>query len=594
MKSLIFLIVILSAAMACHAEILTVNPDGSAQYVNLSQAIQQAEPGDTLLLEPGLYRGNFNRDLTVYQGSIILESAEGPQTCVIDCESNGRFLYASIGQESTITLRGLTLINARGSSGSIYLNNGGLTLDNCVVRDCVSTSSGGVIYCSNGTQITLSRSLFLNNRSESSGGVLNAWNTAIEIDHCIFSGNSCDYEGGVIYADTYEEGKPINVTHTTFNHNIPDREGAVLGGWFSDDVTFQNCIMSDNANIAVRIYRYSEDVSINFDHCLFSGNTGGLYEDWREGTMYSTASSLNSLAGSSGNSSGQPHFAEDNDFHLLGNSAAIDTGTASAATADLDGLPRAVDGDQNGSIIPDIGPYEYDAAHPLVATPQPALVFIRDVNAPNPTDQTFSFRNTTPAPLNWQLTSDSPWLTVSEASGILANAKTSVTVSVHSDGMSRGVYSGVLTLSDPNAVNTPLQISVSLKIRGKLSVPDQFPTILEAVSEAMSGEIIEVNGGEYDGGIVLDKPLTLIGRQDPNITGYYGDGISITGDNCLVRGFNISGAGNGLRISGSHNTVTNMTISNGSTGIYVANGSDNRLDQITIANCSLRGLYIQN
>ena len=42
MKSLILLIAALATTIACHAETLTVNPDGSAEHTNLSQALQQA------------------------------------------------------------------------------------------------------------------------------------------------------------------------------------------------------------------------------------------------------------------------------------------------------------------------------------------------------------------------------------------------------------------------------------------------------------------------------------------------------------------------------------------------------------------------
>jgi len=594
-RRLALLIILLAIAIPCCAETLTVNPDGSAQYSNLTEALQQAQPEDTILLEPGLYRGNLNRDLYHFNGTVTIESAQGPQTCIMDCESSGRFLYASVSLGDTVTLKGLTIINARGGSGNIYVSGGGsLTLDNCIVRDCVSTSSGGVIYSSYGDQITLKRSLFLNNSSESRGGVLNVYNTVITIDHCIFAGNTCGRTGAVLYVDSYDEGKTVSITNSTFSKNTPDDEGAILDGYFSDDVSFKNCIIADNQNIAVRMYRYSDDLNLIFNSCLFSDNSGGLYYDRRMGTTYSTTASLNGLPGSAANISGQPHFAEENDFHLLANSAAIDSGLATPEeTTDLDGLPRQIDGDQNRSVVQDIGPYEYDPSYPLLVVSQPGQVFIRDVNAPNPESQTLAFRNTTPAPSDWQLTSDSAWLEVSQNSGELVNDKTSVSVSVTTEGMSRGVYSAMLTLSDPNAVNTPVQIPVTLKIRGKLSVPGQFATLLEAVSDAMHGEIIEVNGGEYTEGIVLDKSLTLIGRNDPNIVSYYSSGIQITSDNCLVQGFHISGTNYGLRISGSHNTVKNLSISNTNTGVYLSNGSDNTLDQISISNSSGTGVNIQ-
>ncbi len=76
----------------------------------------------------------------------------------------------------------------------------------------------------------------------------------------------------------------------------------------------------------------------------------------------------------------------------------------------------------------------------------------------------------------------------------------------------------------------------------------------------MPGEIIEVHGGTYTEAIILDKPLTLIGRQDPNIASRQWIGLQIESDNCLVQGFTISGASYGLYVSGSNNTLRNMTL----------------------------------
>ncbi len=342
------------------------------------------------------------------------------------------------------------------------------------------------------------------------------------------------------------------------------------------------------------ILEFTESGNLAVNHCLFSDNDGGICIDLNLGTPFLTVSSLSGIFETSNNITGNPKFAEEADFHLLDGSAAIDKGLTTQHTADLDGLPRQTDGDQNGTVTQDIGPYEYDPEHPLIVTSQASLVFTRDVNAPNPQDQTFSFRNTTPSPLNWQLTSDASWLKVSQESGELINDKASVTVSVDSDSMPRGIHTGLLTLSDPNAATSPIQMLVSLRILGKLVVPDQFATVARAAQNAMSGETIEVHGGNYEGGIILDKPLTLIGYQDPNISTTNNGGIQILADNCRIQGFSLNGTGPGITLSGSDNILKNITVIKGDTGVHISNGSSNTLDQISIANCVTVGLNIQD
>ena len=70
-----------------------------------------------MLCQPGLYRGFQNRNLTFTNGSITIESEHGPQTCIVDCESRGRFLDCSGNRDA--------LINTKARDGN---SNGDLVL----------------------------------------------------------------------------------------------------------------------------------------------------------------------------------------------------------------------------------------------------------------------------------------------------------------------------------------------------------------------------------------------------------------------------------------------------------------------------------
>ncbi|MCP4450327.1 MAG: hypothetical protein GY809_02620, partial [Planctomycetes bacterium] len=345
MRSLAFLTALLAITMPCHADILTVNPDGSAQYSNLSAALQQAQSGDTVLCQPGLYRGFLNRNLTFYTGSITIESEHGPQTCIVDCESRGRFLDCSGNQDALITLKGLTLSNAASESSTIDVSGGGLVMDNCLVRDCTSFSVphvGGVIYGGYGSHMTLSRSKFFNNTSKltsddltACGSVLSAWNMQVNIDQCIFADNQAETFGGVAFIYLPDQAdNTLNITNSIFHNNSSSSEipGSAMVVYLNQGAHMSNCIVTNNTNTAIGIAETGENANMAVENCLFFNNSGGLYYDLNLNETVSTVAQLNSVAGSSGNLSGQPHFATQTDFHLLGNSAAIDNGLTSPGT----------------------------------------------------------------------------------------------------------------------------------------------------------------------------------------------------------------------------------------------------------------------
>jgi len=94
---------------------------------------------------------------------------------------------------------------------------------------------------------------------------------------------------------------------------------------------------------------------------------------------------------------------------------------------------------------------------------------------------------------------------------------------------------------------------------------NNYTSIQEAINAANNGDIIKVYPGIYDGPIVINKEIKLMG--DPVINGHGGYGIKIEANNTLVE---------------------NFTVFNCSTGIYVHNNSFT-LRNATIQNCTIHG-----
>ena len=109
-------------------------------------------------------------------------------------------------------------------------------------------------------------------------------------------------------------------------------------------------------------------------------------------------------------------------------------------------------------------------------------------------------------------------------------------------------------------------------------------TSLQAlVQTAQRGDTIVVPAGNYDGNLVLDKKLTLLGRGHAVIRGDgKGSTILITADSCVFQGFAVERSGRmlvhedaGILIKSNGNVVAENVLRDVLFGIYLLNADDN-------------------
>jgi hypothetical protein len=87
----------------------------------------------------------------------------------------------------------------------------------------------------------------------------------------------------------------------------------------------------------------------------------------------------------------------------------------------------------------------------------------------NPASQTITLSNTGQATLNYSaaasMVGGGSWLSVTPASGaVAAGGNTTLTVSINLTGLTAGTYTGTITVTDPDASNSPQTVSITLNV----------------------------------------------------------------------------------------------------------------------------------
>jgi hypothetical protein len=102
--------------------------------------------------------------------------------------------------------------------------------------------------------------------------------------------------------------------------------------------------------------------------------------------------------------------------------------------------------------------------------------------------------------LNYAVTADAAWLTVSPASGTSTGQEVSHDVSVSVSGLGQGSYEGLITVSSPNATNSPRVVRVTL-VMGAVPTNNQ----IWIACDPSSGQT----------GAVIGFPIAILGNTTP-------------------------------------------------------------------------------
>ncbi len=374
------------------AATLTVALDGSGQYTTIQTAINASQNGDTVLIADGIYTGPGNVDLDFGGRNITVTSQNGPATTIIDCQGtssvNHRGFYLHSGETNAVisgltiedgyeinvtTVNGVTITSGRG--GGIFINDAGALIQNCVIKNNVASSGGGISIVnsySSGT-VTLTNCTFSgNSATKYGGGGLENLNTSgtIAVTNCTLTGNTA-YGGGGVYNQSRGSGT-ISLTNCMMAANT-----ASLGGGCDNDsynpsgsngpIVLTNCTLTANTataapNASSGVYILTNNGSVDLTNCICYGDTGGEVGNDASSTFNAVVNYCDVQGGytGTGNINALPNFVSSSspyDLHLQAGSPCLGAGTPSAALTTLDGQTRPNP--------PSIGAYE---AAPTSAT----------------------------------------------------------------------------------------------------------------------------------------------------------------------------------------------------------------------------------
>ena len=470
----VFAFISLLAAIPCSAAIITVDPNGSADYTTIQAGINAAVSGaDTVVVAEGTYVENIS-----FGGKDIILTSEDPEepNVVADTIIDGGGIDTVVRFNGTETsnckISGFTITNGYGPAdedGGGITGPGRATITNCIIRDNVAQRHGGGIRGGNAFYGLIDRCIIFGNSAFYNGGGLTGCHGTIS--NClIYDNTAAGYGGGMVNCD----GDIVNCT-------IVDNTAGVSGGGIAWSIgTITNCIVWGN----------------NLEQIFDSSTpTYSCIQDWS--------------AGGTGNIWTDPNFALPGDYHIMPGSPCIDAGNNDTVPVgifnDLEGSSRFTDDPNTTDTgygtppIVDMGAYEFQVL-PTIAVWPTFVEFSALQDGTNPPDQILKVRNGGRGVINWQISEACDWLTASPNSGSSTGEPNDVTLSVDISGLDWGVYNYNLIISDPCAINSPRVVSVSLDITGPIIELSMYEFSFEADVNGLNPEdqmlaICNIGGG---------------------------------------------------------------------------------------------------
>ena len=294
---------IFSLVMACTTfagKTIYVDDDGPADFNNIQAAIDAAVNGGVVVVTPGTYTGDGNRDIDFHGKAITVRSVDpnDPNTVaatIIDCngtvEEKHCAFYFHSGEDCNSVLCGLAITNGYADyGGAIYCVSSSPTITNCTFRDNTAQywwfssltpleNTGPMVNDDTGVHIMIPPPL---PGWRGKGGGISCRSSNPTLTNCKFIGNSAYERGGGMF--NYYNSSPI-LTNCTFAAN-----SALYGGGMrnsSSSPNLFNCIFNGNSAGLAGGGMYNWESSPAVSNCIFNGNSAG----WGGGCMSNYRSS---------------------------------------------------------------------------------------------------------------------------------------------------------------------------------------------------------------------------------------------------------------------------------------------------------------
>jgi hypothetical protein len=236
------LLMLLCCAACVAAMVGTTNAFGATlnvpgDYATINAAIIAADPGDTVLCQPGLYDDS---QLPVdFIGKAVTVQCASPPSCSLTCPPGATVgVVFENGEGAGSVLSGFTITGA--SDAPIYCQGSSPTITNCVMRHSDWPGAIGGVHCDGASPV-------INNCTVEDcdgitggvGAIFGENNSSPTITICTFR-NNYDGEVGAIY---FQGGSPT-ISGCTVNDNNGEHSGGML---FDDSSpTITDCTITGN------------------------------------------------------------------------------------------------------------------------------------------------------------------------------------------------------------------------------------------------------------------------------------------------------------------------------------------------------------